>query len=98
MFSQRKEQVAKISIPEDLSRYANGETKFAVDGSNIGEVLDGLFLLHPDLQKRIVSDDGQLFSYLPVFFNGEKLATVGYRLRNVVPSDHLEVVLIASGG
>lgn len=87
-----------LVIPDDLCRYANGATKFEISGENVGEVLDDLFDQFPDLKKRVVSDGGQLFPYLPVFLNGDKLPTSGYRPTPVQSGDLLEVVLIASGG
>jgi hypothetical protein len=90
--------VINLKIPVDLSRYSDGATSFQMDGSNVGEVFDELFIQLPDLKKRIVSDAGQLFPYLPVFLNGDKLPTSGYRPRTVQSGDRLEVILIASGG
>lgn len=87
-----------LAIPDDLSRYTEGATKFEIAAANVGEVLDDLFAQFPDLRKRIVSDGGQLFPYLPVFLNGDKLPTSRYRPTPVQSGDRLEVVLIASGG
>jgi hypothetical protein len=90
--------VITLTIPSDLARYSNGATDFQMEGGNVGELLDELFEQLPDLKKRIVSDVGHLFSYLPVFLNGDKLPTSGFRHTPLQNGDQLEVVLIASGG
>jgi len=45
-----------------------------------------------------MNDRGELYSYLPLFLNEEKLPDRGYRSRALNEGDQLEVVAIASGG
>ena len=87
-----------IELPEDLSRYADGQTLIAVAGQNVGEVLAALFALHPDLPSRLIGRRGELFPYLPLFLNGQKLSNQNYSPIAVADGDRLEVIVLASGG
>ena len=88
----------KFEIPSEFKRYAGGENCFELSGSSVGEVLDQLLELCPDLRIRVMNDRGELYSYLPLFLNEEKLPDRGYRFRTLSDGDQLEVVAIASGG
>ena len=87
-----------IELPEDLSRYAAGQIQLAVPGQTIGEVLAALFAQHPDLQPRLIGRRGELFPYLPLFLNGQKVASQNYSSIAVADGDRLEVIVLASGG
>lgn len=90
--------VVVVDVPSEFKRYAGGGDKFELEGANVGEVLDGLLHQHPDLRVRLMNDRGELYSYLPVFLNQNKLPDRGYRSRVVNDGDRLEVIAIASGG
>jgi hypothetical protein len=90
--------VVVVEVPPEFKRYAGGGNLFEQEGSNVGEVLDGLLLRHPDLKVRLMNDRGELYSYLPIFLNQDKLPERGYRSRVVNDGDRLEVIAIASGG
>ncbi len=87
-----------IELPEDLIRYANGQSLIAVSGQTVGEVLAALFALHPDLQPRLIDRRGELFPYLPLFLNGQKLSSRNDSTIAVADGDRLEVIVLASGG
>ena len=87
-----------IELPEDLSRYADGQTQIAVSGHTVGEVLASLFARHPDLQPRLIGRRCELFPYLPLFLNGQKLPSQSYSTIAIAEGDRLEVIVLASGG
>lgn len=90
--------VVRLEIPSGLKKYAGGETIFELDGSTVGETLDRLLTQYPNLQIRLMKDRGELYSYLPIFLNQDKLPSRGFRSRPLNDGDRLEVVAIASGG
>ena len=87
-----------IELPEDLIRYSDGQTQLAMSGETVGEVLASLFAEHPDLQPRLIGRRGELFPYLPLFLNGQKLSSQNYSTIAVADGDRLEVIVLASGG
>lgn len=87
-----------VEIPSEFKRYAGGENSFRLTGASVGEVLDKLLARCPDLRIRLMDDRGELYSYLPIFLNQDKLPDRGYRSRVLGDGDRLEVVAIASGG
>lgn len=88
----------KFEVPSEFKRYAGGENCFELSGSTVGDVLDQILESCPDLRIRVMNDRGELYSYLPLFLNEEKLPDRGYRSRALNEGDQLELVAIASGG
>lgn len=88
----------KVELPAELGRYTSETSSIDLPGSTVGEVLAGLFEQFPDLKPRVVNDRGELYPYLPVFHNREKLSATGYEDRSVRDGDCLEIVALASGG
>ena len=90
--------VVVVEVPSEFKRYAGGEDTFDLQGTTLGEVLDRLLSRCPDLRIRVMNDRDELYSYLPIFLNQEKLPDRGYRSTMVSDGDRLEVIAIASGG
>lgn len=90
--------VVVVEVPSEFKRYAGGENSFELNGKTVGEVLDELLASCPELKIRLMNDRDELYSYLPIFLNQEKLPDRGYRSRGVNDGDRLEVIAIASGG
>jgi len=88
----------QLTIPSSLTRYADGHSKFNLSGLSVAEVLDLLIEQHPDLKIRLRDERGNLYSYLPMFRNEEKLPLSGLDKVSVQDGDSLEIITLASGG
>ena len=62
--------MAVVHIPAAMRKHTNGETQADVPGSTLGEVMEHLAALYPDLKDRLVQGD-RIKPGLVVFVNGE---------------------------
>ncbi len=56
-----------VRVPTTLRTLTAGASEVAVDGSTVGEVLDGLEGAHPGFKSRLFDDEGQLRRFVNVF-------------------------------
>lgn len=89
---------ARIKIPEDLSRYADGLDNFRVVAETFDGALAELIARYPDLRLRLVGNDEKLLSHLILFANGETVPTAALSQLPITPGDELEIMFLASGG
>jgi molybdopterin converting factor small subunit len=87
-----------ILIPDELTRYSEGQKQIEVEATNIRDALQCLFLHFPMLQKRLVDENRHFYPYVPAFLNNEKLALQGTLNRTLNDRDQLSFMVIASGG
>ncbi len=87
-----------ILIPDELTRYSQGEKQTEVEADSIDAALSSLFESYPDLQKRLIDDNRHFYPYVPAFLNNEKLALKGSLQRRLKDGDQLAFMVIASGG
>ena len=89
---------ATLELPNEFARYTDGQSVVTLNGSTLGEVLDDLLNQYPELTIRIRGPQGELYSYMPLFMNGEKVPSRNYHSIPVADDDRLEIVPLASGG
>ncbi len=89
----------KVSLetPSVFRRHTGNETRFDLEGSNIGEVIDSFVNKYPGTRKIFLDRDGNILHNYNVFINGENV----YPLRREVPvkdGDNLALIMIINGG
>jgi len=87
-----------FEVPVALVRYSNSQISLELEGENVQETLDNLWLRFPELRKRVLDDTGELFPYLLLFRNGRKLPRNDFSSIAVVNGDKLELIALAEGG
>ena len=87
-----------IFIPDELTKYSQGEKRIDVEVDSIDAALSSLFETYPDLQKRLVDANRHFYPYVPAFLNDEKLPPQGNLNRRLIDGDRLTFMVIASGG
>ena len=63
----------KIIIHPVLYQFTNGNAETQVEGNSIGECLEHLICLFPDLKERIYDMDGELFRFVEIFLNSNSI-------------------------
>ena len=63
-----------VEIPHAISRYSDEETRVEIEAKTVGELLDSLWERFPDLKVRVLDREGNLYPYLLLFQNDEKLS------------------------
>lgn len=72
--------MAKVVLASALSRWLpgssdkpTGEVAFEVAGTSVGEVLDGVFALHPNLRGYVVDEHGAVRHHVALFVDGDAI-------------------------
>ena len=61
----------KVKLPTQLRANAGGASEVSVDGTTVGEALEGLYAQHPELRERLADGDGGLRRFVNVYVDGE---------------------------
>jgi molybdopterin synthase sulfur carrier subunit len=72
--------MAKVVLASALSRWLPqavghpvGEVALDIEGGNVGEVLDELFLRHPNLRGYVLDEQGMVRHHVAVFVDGDAI-------------------------
>ena len=87
-----------LEIPSGLARFASGQSSLELEGQTIEDLFDRLWQVHPELRSRILDEQGQLYPYLAVIHNRERLTHKGLDRLKLQDGDTLEIMTLASGG
>ena len=87
----------EINIPQFLQHLSNDVKVVNSSGRNVGECLDDLVKLFPQIKPRLFNENGELLKYLEIYINGES-AYPEELAKPVVDGDELHIVNIIVGG
>lgn len=80
-------------------RDAVGEKTLSATGGTVGAVLESLFVEYPELEARVMSDDGEEFRHqVQVFVDGRKLGTLDGLETALSGEETVQVTAAMSGG
>jgi molybdopterin converting factor small subunit len=85
-------------IPPVLRPSTGGEKEVPVAGSTVGEALRSLADKHPDTQRQLFSDDGELNRYVNVYLNDEDVRVLDGLETPASESDTLVILPAMAGG
>ena len=88
----------KVKLPTQLRDAAGGATSVSVDGSTVGEALDGLYASHGELRNRIADDDGGLRRFVNVYVKGEDIRFLDGLDTAVADGDEVTILPAVAGG
>jgi adenylyltransferase/sulfurtransferase len=88
----------KILIPTPLRAYTGKKPVIEVDAHTVGEALDGLINLNPELRRHLFSDDGKLRSFVNVYLNEDDIRYLDKESTPVKPTDTISIVPSVAGG
>ena len=86
-----------VKIPTQLRAATGGEAETEVDGTTVGEVLDGLYEQFEDLRDRI-ADDGDLRRFVNVYVGGEDIRFLAGLDTEVSDGDEVTILPAVAGG
>ena len=90
--------MSTVKIPPVLRSSTRGEKEVAADGSDVGEVLRALARQHPDTERQLFGEDGQLNRYVNVYLNDEDVRVLHGLDTPVGDSDTLVILPAMAGG
>ncbi|MDX6652433.1 MAG: sulfur-carrier protein [Solirubrobacterales bacterium] len=86
-----------VKIPTQLRAVTGGDAEVEVEGSTVGEALDGVFHLHSDLRERI-TQDGDLRRFVNVYVSGEDIRFQNGLDTAVKDGDEVTILPAVAGG
>jgi len=90
--------MSTVKIPPVLRSSTGGEKEVAANGADVGEVLRALARRHPDTERQLFSDDGQLNRYVNVYLNDEDVRVLHGLDTPVTANDTLVILPAMAGG
>lgn len=98
--------MAKVVLASALSRWlpksepnaGEGETLLEVGGTTVGEVLDGVFKLHPNLRGYVVDEQGTVRHHVAIFVDGTALRRKNNLDQPLGANAEVHVLQALSGG
>ncbi len=90
--------MSTIKIPPVLRSSTAGEREVAADGGTVGEVLRELAASHPDTERQLFAEDGQLNRYVNVYLNDEDVRVLQGLDTAVGERDTLVILPAMAGG
>jgi sulfur-carrier protein len=86
-----------VKIPTQLRSVTGGEGETTVEGSTVGEVLDGLYDRFDGLRDRI-AEDGDLRRFVNVYVGGEDIRFLDGLDTAVDDGDEVTILPAVAGG
>lgn len=90
--------MAKILIPTPLRQFVDKQDSVEIAGATVGELLDTLTRMHPDLRKHLYNEEGKLRSFVNVYVNDEDIRYLNKEATAVKDSDTISIVPSIAGG
>ncbi len=87
-----------VKIPTQLRAAAGGAAETEVEGTTVGEVLDGLFDRFGDLRERISEDGGSLRRFVNVYVAGEDIRFLDGLQTPVAAGAEVTILPAVAGG
>src|SRR4029453_8807152 len=85
-------------IPPPLRSSAGGRDAVELQGSTVGEVIDGLLSAHGGLKRHLLQDDGRLRNFVNLYLNETDIRHLNSTATPVHPGDVLTIVPSIAGG
>src|SRR6266487_5535014 len=90
--------VSTVKIPPVLRSSTGGEKEVVADGSSVGEVLRSLASQHPDTERQLFGEGGELNRYVNVYLNDEDVRVLQGLETPVSASDTIVILPAMAGG
>ena len=87
-----------IKIPTSLRRFADGQDRVVVDGSNVRDALDGLDTAHPGIKAKLCDDAGNLRRFINVYANQEDIRFLDNLDTALTEGAEIQIVPAIAGG
>jgi sulfur-carrier protein len=89
----------KIHIPTPLRVYTDKRDTVTVEAKTVGDALQQLTSVHPELKKHLYSDEGKLRSFVNVYLNDEDVRYLPEKETTAVTDkDALSIIPSIAGG
>lgn len=87
-----------LKIPTPLRSYTDGQTEVSLEGSTVGEVMEGLVVNYPTLRPHLFNGNGQLRPFVNLFLNDNNIKDLQGLDTPLKDSDRLMLIPSIAGG
>ncbi len=87
-----------VRIPTPLRKLTGGADEVAIEGANIGEVIENLEAAHPGLKERLCDEAGEIRRFVNVYVNDEDVRFMDGRGTALKDGDEVSIVPAIAGG
>jgi molybdopterin synthase sulfur carrier subunit len=87
-----------VKIPPVLRPQTGGESEVDAPGSTVGEALRSLAAAHPETERQLFSEDGELNRYVNVYLNDEDVRVLEGLETPAADSDTVVILPAMAGG
>jgi len=87
-----------VRIPTPLRKLTGGADEVAIEGANIGEVIENLEAAHPGLKERLCDEAGEIRRFVNVYVNDEDERFMDGRGTALKDGDEVSIVPAIAGG
>ncbi len=87
-----------VRIPTPLRKLTGGADEVAIEGTNVGEIIENLEAAHPGLKERLCDDDGEIRRFVNVYVNDEDVRFLEGRGTVLKDGDEVSIVPAIAGG
>ena len=87
-----------VRIPTPLRKLTAGADEVAVDGGNVGELIDNLEAAHAGLKERLCDESGEIRRFVNVYVNDEDVRFLDGRATALKDGDEVSIVPAIAGG
>ncbi len=87
-----------IELPTLLRPFANQQARLTVEGQTVIEIVSKLIASYPELQKYLVTEQGNLNSFINIYLNSKDIRFLNQESTTVNHEDTLLIVPAVAGG
>jgi len=87
-----------VRIPTPLRKLTGGADEVAIEGANVGEVIENLEAAHPGLKERLCDEAGEIRRFVNVYVNDEDVRFLEGRATVLKDGDEVSIVPAIAGG
>ncbi|MBI5417781.1 MoaD/ThiS family protein [Candidatus Poribacteria bacterium] len=88
----------KVRIPTPLRKLTNNNSEIAIDGKNIGELIENMEKSFPGIKARLCEDDGKIRRFINIYKNEEDIRFLQGKETSVSDKDEISIVPAIAGG
>ena len=88
----------KVRIPTPLQKLTDNKAEVAIDGSNVGEIIEKLNQTYPGFKERVCDESGKVRRFVNIFLNEEDIRFLNKEETLVKEGDELSIVPAIAGG
>jgi adenylyltransferase/sulfurtransferase len=87
-----------VNIPAALLAYTDGEQSVSAAGETVGEVIEALIGIYPQLRQHLFDGEGKMCSAFNLYLNDDEIRSLPRRAATLIEEDDELTILPAIAG